>query len=303
MKDAFIVDQKTKSVTPTKILSGYGALKALTHPIRGRILDELAESPKYPMQIAKKLKLHEQAVYYHIRKLKDEGLVEKSESEVVGAPEFYTVSKTAFSIIPKYVRPLKSAINLHDYLKIPGIFEGFVENQKINCKIVVGAAFPHGSLKRSMKSGFLAGEIGAVVGRYGAITDRVCHTDMDIRDKKDNFIVIGGFHVNTLQHELNKYQPVKFNDNGTKIISTVSGDEYSEPETGFVCRFRNPFDRTKSVIALAGIESSGTRAAVLAFVKYFSRIESGNMYNKNIIAKIVEGVEQNGQIVDVRFVE
>ncbi|HXZ97851.1 MAG TPA: hypothetical protein VED24_00630, partial [Candidatus Acidoferrum sp.] len=59
------------------------------------------------------------------------------------------------------------------------------------------------------------------------------------------------------------------------------------------------------VIVLAGNESTGTQAAVMAFVKYTEDIASGNVFNREVVARIVSGVDanQDGVVDDVEFLE
>src|SRR3989442_2357001 len=42
---------------------------ALSSPLAWRILQELAKTPDYPSALAGRLKVHEQKVYYHVRRL------------------------------------------------------------------------------------------------------------------------------------------------------------------------------------------------------------------------------------------
>jgi predicted transcriptional regulator len=50
-------------------------LKAVLNKLTWRILQLLSEKEMYPMEIARKLGVHEQNVYYHIRKLSRAGAV------------------------------------------------------------------------------------------------------------------------------------------------------------------------------------------------------------------------------------
>ncbi|HTD81811.1 MAG TPA: helix-turn-helix domain-containing protein, partial [Thermoplasmata archaeon] len=47
----------------------------LSHPEAWRILTELARKPDYPGALAKRLRMHEQTVYYHVHRLAKAGLV------------------------------------------------------------------------------------------------------------------------------------------------------------------------------------------------------------------------------------
>ncbi len=298
----YIYDIKSKIAIPTEVLKDKNAIKVLTHPIRWKILEILSEKPMYPLKIAKSLKLHEQKIYYHLRLLEKNNFVERKKTDE-GVITYYTTKPVAYSIIPKWVKTKLKEITINAFLPPPHILDGFIEDGKINCKIVAGSTIPHGKLKRISRSSYIVGEIAVALGRFGSSEEQLVYTDMNLDTKKGNLIVISGMHVNTLQAELNKYLPIKFDKSGNKIISTISKEEYSEPNTGFICRIKNPFDKTKSVIVLAGLESSGTKAAVYAFKKYLPKISKGNMYNRNVMAKVVYGVEKNGKIESVEFLE
>src|SRR2546427_4178684 len=47
----------------------------LSSPLAWRILQELAKTPDYPNALAGRLKVHEQKVYYHVRRLEAAGLL------------------------------------------------------------------------------------------------------------------------------------------------------------------------------------------------------------------------------------
>src|SRR3989338_4144469 len=69
---AHIIEQKEgKNFSAVaKILEPH-KLKSALSPLAWKILQTLSQSPSYPKQIGKKLKVHEQKVYYHIRKLQN----------------------------------------------------------------------------------------------------------------------------------------------------------------------------------------------------------------------------------------
>ena len=56
-------------------------LKAALHKLSWKILQLLSEKEMYPMEIARKLKLHEQRIYYHIRKLTKVGAIKVVREE------------------------------------------------------------------------------------------------------------------------------------------------------------------------------------------------------------------------------
>src|SRR3989344_5377772 len=50
-------------------------------PDRLRILESLAEKPKYPAQVAKELKMHLQTAYYHFNLLEKAGIISRGATE------------------------------------------------------------------------------------------------------------------------------------------------------------------------------------------------------------------------------
>ena len=75
-------------------------LKAVLNELGWKILEVLCKKEMYPMEIAKKLKVHEQKVYYHIRKLARAGVIKVvREEEKKGAiAKYYKASFPAFGV-------------------------------------------------------------------------------------------------------------------------------------------------------------------------------------------------------------
>ena len=60
-----------------------------------------------------------------------------------------------------------------------------------------------------------------------------------------------------------------------------------------------------SLLIVAGKRFSGTRAAIIAFLKHFKRIAAGNIHDSHTLANVVEGVDldSDGIVDDVEFRE
>src|SRR5881628_646356 len=56
-------------------------LEPAVHPLAWRILVELAREPDYPSALARRLRLHEQKVYYHVNRLRRSGLLKVVREE------------------------------------------------------------------------------------------------------------------------------------------------------------------------------------------------------------------------------
>lgn len=67
---------------------------------------------------------------------------------------------------------------------------------------------------------------------------------------------------------------------------------------------KNPFAKDKEILVLSGKRFDGTRAAILALIKYLKKLEIGNKFDSGI-ARIVEGIDKDsdGRIDDVEFLE
>ena len=95
---SFIVKEKEGDLLYSEALlvDNPAALKIIDHPIRMQILNILSEEPMYPAELAKKLKMHEQKIYYHIKQLTNFGLLEIVERQEIRGT-------TAKKLAPKFL--------------------------------------------------------------------------------------------------------------------------------------------------------------------------------------------------------
>jgi hypothetical protein len=89
------------------------------------------------------------------------------------------------------------------------------------------------------------------------------------------------------------------------MISRISGKSYTAEDEGAIQVVVNPNNSDSRVIVIAGNTYQGTRAAVLAFIKYTDEVARGNSLNNNVMARIVSGLDVNsdGLVDDVEFLE
>ena len=132
--------------------------------------------------------------------------------------------------------------------------------------------------------------------------------DTEVRDKdlQQNLIIVGGPIVNKITERINKHLPIRFEkEQQWSIYSTLSRNLYPEDEAGLIVSVENPLVKSKHLLVVAGKRYSGTRAAIIAFLKHFKQIESGNVHQSNVNAKVVEGIDldSDGIIDDVEFRE
>jgi len=311
----WIVDQKNGKTFSliTKLLEPK-QLKVALSPLAWKILKILAEKPSYPKEIGKKLKIHEQKIYYHIRNLEKVGLIEKiKEEKRQGAlAKFYNVTDFAFTILLKPLEESQKIFQLKKEYK--EFLEPFISDGKLNANIILGSPEPHGATKSRAKDGAFATDLGLFLGTfliYRSETPVKLDTEIKEGNLKNNLILIGGPGVNSITAKINNKLPIKFErikhmgNFYSSIRSSISKKNYAEEGCGVIVKTKNPFDKTKDVLVVAGRRISGTRAAILAFLQKFDELCKGNSYNSKVFAKVVEGVDENsdGVIDSIEFLE
>lgn len=306
----FVV-KKTKNridSLPAKELS-FNQLKPLSSKLAQEILIELAKEPSYPKEIAKKLKVNEQKVYYHIRNLEKARIIDIVNKKNIGGAvaNFYGIVEPAFYF--KF-KPFEEAQKIPGFEEEPNDFlEPFIEDGKLNATIIVGSPDPHGPDKARSRDGYYGIDLALFLGtflNYIPSLNVKLDTEARIDDLEDNLILIGGPVVNTITAKINNKLPVKFDKNNNwNIISSSSNKTYHTDETGIIVKIKNPFNSKKFILLIAGKRYTGTRACTIAFLKYFKEIVKGNKYDNNMMAKVVEGIDLNsdGIVDDVEILE
>ena len=74
-------DKKQQKIKEIVIYEHPEKLKLILNKLTWKILLLLSEKEMYPMEIAKKLNIHEQKIYYHIRKLAKANAIRKVKEE------------------------------------------------------------------------------------------------------------------------------------------------------------------------------------------------------------------------------
>ncbi|MBI2546253.1 S-layer protein [Candidatus Woesearchaeota archaeon] len=285
----------------------YKQLKPLTSELAHKILLELAKSPSYPIALAKKLGVHEQKVYYHIRNLEKARIVQvvKTDSVHGAAANFYGLVEPAFVIAYK---EFQEALKLEEPVSY-SLLEPFIENGQLNAAIIVGSPDPHGPEKARSRDGYYGIDFALFLGSFlNTIQGLNVKLDTEARteDLQKNIILIGGPVVNSVTASLNMKMPIRFNkENNWSIYSTVSNKEYHSDEAGIIVKMKNPFNKKKFALIIAGKRHSGTRAVMIAFIKHFKEIAKGNKFNDKVFAKIIEGIDldSDGIVDEIEIVE
>lgn len=283
----------------------------LSNKLAIKILKELGREPSCPMDLARKLKQHEQKIYYHVRRLEKLGLIKvKSTEERVGAvAKIYapTTSIVAFKLFDSEpIKDIKTRAREIEFLN------PFIENGKLNSLIVIGSPDPHGKYKAPASDGYCAINLAMFLGQFIVklpVPFYKLDTQITEKDKKKNLILIGGPKTNTLVYEINKNLPIYFDYSEEfldwSIVSSLSKKIYREKQVGFVTRIPSPFHDGAEILLFAGKGFRGTMASIMSFILHLEEIQKGNSFSEDIVAKVVRGVDINsdGFIDDVEFLE
>ena len=302
----FIIEKQKNEVysLPAKEINVEHA-KVVSSHLAQKILNLLAKEPMYPIDIAKSLKMHEQKIYYHIRNLEKAGIIKivKKETRQGATANFYALTEPAF--IFKF-KDFETTSKISQIRNESGFLEPFIKNGQLDSLIIVGSPDPHGPDKARSRDGYYGMDLALFLGTFlNYVPQFNVKLDTEVRDEdlQNNLILIGGPVVNKIVEKVNAKLPIRFEDGNIK--STISNESYPQDECGLIVKAKNPFNKDKYILVVAGKRFSGTRAAIIAFLKDFKKITQGNIHNPSVHAKVVEGIDldSDGIIDDVEFRE
>jgi len=282
--------------TPIKMFEDPGVMKLFSSPLGWKVLTAFSK-PMCPMDVARELGVHEQKVYYYIKSFRKAGLLKEvgKEQRHGAVARFYRVKDSVLGL--KIGESEDHEIMLSSPTKIKAL-RPFVDNGRLNARIIVGSPDPHGPFKTRASDSCCAIDLALFLG---SLTDGKVlpnyKLDVEVREKdiKGNLIVIGGPTVNMVTSRINDSLPILFDMKGeTKIISRVSRREYADDENGVISVSQNPFDEKGKILLLAGKRFPGTRSAVLAFINYTKAVLSGNKFDTKTVSHVVKGFDLDG---------
>lgn len=277
----------TKEISPEKV-------KAANSELARGILKALYGKPSYPLEIARLLGVHEQKVYYHVRKLEKAGFIKKARQEVKQGVlvNYYALANDSFFIkFGDFKQSQKSHFSAQDN----DFLFPFIKDGELDAIIVLGSPEAHGPEKARARDGYYGMNFTLFLGTFLSCLPRYSvklDTEVTKEDLKKNLIIIGGPVVNKIAYAVNKGLPVYFDEKRKWAIrSKLSKKTYPEDECGLIIKAKNPFAKDKSILVIGGKRFAGTRAAITAFLYNFDRVTKGNKFNKKFDAIVVEGVD------------
>ena len=281
-------------------------LKAVLNKLSWKILQLLAKKEMYPMEIAKKLGIHEQKVYYHIRKLAKTGsikVVREVEKKGAVAKYFKAVFPAMGIELPFGYHKIGRfpAANINNLMQ--QFLSSFINDGVFDGKIVVGSPDPHGPFKARARDGHYAAYLTFFLGQFVDLPkDFPIKLDVDVKAEKEednNLVLVGGPGTNLITQEFNEFLPIRFNmipsEHGFLLgglVSKKSQKVYTADNMGVIAKIPNPRNKNRSVIVLAGNKAVGTKACVLALTNFGKKTLSN--FSDDNFAVIIQGFDLDG---------
>lgn len=301
-------EKKEYKVKDIAVFDDRDRLKAVLNRLSWKILEILGEKEMYPMEIAKKLKVHEQKVYYHVRKLARAGVIKVvREEEKKGAiAKYYKACFPAFGVeLPFGNRTINTVSIPSTNEKLKQFFSPFLqEDGTFDGKVVVGSPDPHGPFKARARDGHYASYLTLFLGQFVKIPeDFAVKLDVDVKVEKEeenNLLLLGGPGTNLITKEVNEFLPIRFDMMPSEhgfllggLVSEKTGNVYTGDTVGVISRIVNPWDKEKRIIVLAGNKSVGTKACVIALAKFW-RETLKNFSGQDKFGTLIQGFDLYG---------
>jgi DNA-binding transcriptional ArsR family regulator len=299
-------DGNTQQIKKISIMND-SQLKMILGSLSWKILTLLSKKEMYPLEIARQLGIHEQKVYYHIRKLAKAGAikVEREEKKKGATAKYYKTVSPAFGIeFPFGYKPIQNMCLLSISDQLQEFFKEFIINGTFDGKIVVGSPQPHGPFKTSARDGHYAAHLALFLGQFAKMpTEFAVKLDVDVKaekEEKNNLILVGGPGTNLLTQEVNDYLPIKFIMQSSEqgfllggLQSAKTEQVYTSDVSGVIAKIINPWDKTKRIVVLAGNKAVGTKACVIALTNFW-KTTLQKYRGEDTFAVVIHGFDLNG---------
>ncbi len=307
-------ERQTSQLMPARIFTDPKVAQSILQPMRWRMLNELTAGEKCAKDLSKIFNTSEQVICYHLRELEKSGFVrlERTLKKRGAMAKYYKADLKAIAVIPRIGNPTGGAQNepMQSLTESASkLLDPFISQGRLNGHIVLGSPDTHGIFRSRARCGDRATDLALFLGSLLPMTrESVVRLDTEISQQEllRNLILVGGPRVNTVTMMVNEGLPITYELTvHNMMISRISSRSYSGEDEGAIQMIVNPMNQESRLIVIAGNSYLGTRAAVLAFIKYTDEIAKGNAMNKNVIARVVAGLDVNsdGLVDEVEFLE
>jgi len=282
-------------------------LRSVLNKLSWKILQLLSEKEMYPMEVAKKLKVHEQKVYYHIRKLAKAGAIKvvREEEKKGAVAKYYKAAFPAIGVeLPFGYQKINRFPTTNIAEKMKKFLSPLIKGDTFDGKIVVGSPDPHGPFKAKARDGHYVAYLTLFLGQFVDLPeDFLIKLDVDVKAEKEvdnNLISVGGPGTNLITQELNEFLPIRFNMMPSEhgfllggLFSEKTQNVYTADNIGLIAKIPNPWNIKKSVVVLAGNKAIGTKACVLALTKFWKKTLR-NFGGEEKFAVVIQGFDLDG---------
>jgi DNA-binding MarR family transcriptional regulator len=305
-------DRRGGQPVPVKVFEDPRPAQALLQPMRWKILQELTSVDQCARELAKKLNASQQVVCYHLKELEKMGFIrlQRRERRRGAIAKYYRAEHSAIAVIASKLEEVNTSSEETSLSEASiRLLAPYVTNGVFDGHVIVGSPDQHGIFRERDIGGYHASYLSFFLGSLLPLArTNVVKLDTELTQQEilENLILVGNPRVNTIAMMMNEYLPITYELTGPDVImSTISERTYAEPQDGAIQMIRNPMNPESRVIVLAGNEIVGTQAAIMAFVKYTEEIAAGNVFNREIVARVVSGVDanQDGVMDEVEFLE
>ena len=272
-------------------------LGPLGSPESWRILTELARKPDYPGAVARRLRMHEQTVYYHIHRLEKEGLIRvvREERRHGAVSRIFAPAAEAFAL----ELPTTSGTRAPARRVVPERARAFLERfVREGGVLVIGSPYQHGPyLTVARDSPFavhLALFLGSALAPGAEVTVRLDTETKAGGLEKRNLLLVGGPVANIITLDLNPHLKVAFDwRQAWRMRSSLTGREYTDEGVGLLARIPNPWNPKSEIVMFSGLHHAGTEASVLALTAHSDRV-LGDFVPGREFYRVVQGLDRDG---------
>ena len=284
----------------TEVLDRPARLSAVSSPLAWRILQELARQPDYPSALAARLKIHEQKVYYHVRRLEAAGLVRvvREEPKQGAAARILAPTAEAFAVVLKGRGTPVPAPALPRSGNVARFLEEFSRHGTFDGLLVMGSPYPHGPFLTTARDSPDAVELGFFLGRlFAPPKGPVVRLDTEVKAAgpgKESMILVGGPVANIITADVNPHLAVSFDWKQVwRVESSRTRRSYGEEQVGLVAKVRSPWNPDCVVVLLSGLHTAGTHASILALTRFADDVLEGYEAGQDFY-RVVSGEDRDG---------
>src|SRR2546425_1634081 len=277
----------------------------LSSPLAWRILQEVAKTPDYPNALAGRLKVHEQKVYYHVRRLEAAGLLRVLREEPKRGASARVLAPTAeaFAIVLKgRGNPVTSPLLPHAGV-VGRFLEEFTRDGVFEGSIVVGSPYTHGPFNTTARDSPYAVELGFFLGRlFAPRKDLIVRLDTEVKARgagKEDMILVGGPVANIITMDLNPHLAVNFDWKQVwRMESARTRRPYADEQVGLIAKVPNPWNPAHVIVLLSGLHAVGTMSAILCLTRFAEDVLKGYTTGEELF-RVVAGKEhdEDGRVV------